>query len=131
MRTSDKTIEAGKVSQIFPSFIRSVCRSRFEYDPDELLDALRQSAIAQIEQSPVYAVYQFPGDHVRILSTHTVDDFTSEIRRVLSVNVLGGCPYQRELRKRACWTCPVCRAVIKKMEGNGGGGNAAGDDTDT
>jgi hypothetical protein len=116
MRSSDKTIEAGKVSQIFPAFIRSLCRSRFEYDPDELLDARRVTAAAVIESSPIYALFEFPAAHVAILRDTTLEDFQSEIRRVLSTGSLGGCSYQRELRKRACWTCPVPRSVIRRYE---------------
>ena len=123
MRTSDHVMKAGEVSQILPSFVRSVCRSRFEYDPDELLNEYRMDAVREIEGNPVFALYRFPARHVCILCENSLEIFRVEIRRALSVNTLVGCSYQRELRKRACWTCPVARQVILLLEGSGTDGS--------
>jgi hypothetical protein len=117
MRTPDIAIETGKISQILPSFIRSVCRSRFEYDPDELLDEQRTRAADQIAKSSIYRRYQFTSRHENILRENELSGFREIIRQKTGIALSCGCGYQRELRKRACWTCPVTRSVILVLEG--------------
>lgn len=117
MRSPDIAVETGKAAQLLPSFIRSLCRSRFEYDPDELQEEQKERAADQLEKSPIYHRYEFPRRHAEILRETGLSEFKEIIRRKVGLSLSCGCPYQRELRKRACWTCPVTRGVIQVLEG--------------
>ena len=118
MKPCDLSIEAGRVVQMLPSFIRSMCRARFEYDADELLDEHRERAAAYIEQSPVYGRYQFTKHHAAALRHTALSELRALIlKQVTRQQMRLSCPYLRDPKKRSCWSCPVARAVVLELIG--------------
>jgi len=130
-RTPDLAVETGKAAQELPSFLRSICRSRFEFDVEELQDEHRIRAARTLEGSPIFARYAFPSVHAAILRDLSIEEFLRMIKKhTMRYELTFGCSYQRELRKRACWTCPVARSVIRELVRNAPGKEDENENTD-
>jgi len=116
MKPCDLVIESGRVVQILPSFIRSLCRARFEYDADELLEEQQARAAGQIEASPIFARYKFPLKHAAALRSWSLEEI-KEItnKQVMRQQMKQSCPYLRDPKKRSCWSCPVAKGAVLEM----------------
>jgi len=116
---SDLVNETGRVKELLPSFIRSLCRARFEYDPEELQEDQQDRIASSIESSSIFTKYQFPLKHAKALRQWPIADIKELIRRVVIRQQMRlSCPYLRDPKKRVCWSCPVARTVTMEMIGD-------------
>lgn len=114
--------EVGKAAQIMPSWIRAACRSRLDYDEDELLDHMREKDVALLEASKFRDRFAFIEFHIGILKGATPDKVRKIVRarQHQSAVAFHFCRYETEGKKRACWSCPHVREVIEKLGGYDG-----------
>jgi len=112
----DLTKETGRIAQLLPSFIRTLCRERFEFDEDELLAEHQDRIVGVIEQSPIFNSYRFPEKHAQALRLFELDDLKELVKHeVIRQQMRTTCPFLRDPKKRSCWSCPVARAVVKEL----------------
>jgi len=112
--------EVGKISQIMPAWVRAVCRSRLDYDEDEILELYRKQSIGMLENSHLRDRFRFIEKHIYVLEIATPE----KVRRIITAQERMGakttgmfvfCRYQADDKKRACWSCRHVRTVISKL----------------
>ena len=111
--------ELGKISQVMPQWVRAVCRSRIDYDEDEIAEYFRQQNIATLEKTHLRDRFSFIEKHIGILTTVK----PGEVRKIAKKRMLIkhgetgflACRYQTEGKKFVCWSCPMVRHVIEEV----------------
>jgi len=114
----------GKASQILPSYLRMVCRSRLDCTPIEVLDHARIMAKTELhaarQRLPDYhfvevheaIVHQYTTEQILDLIIDEIDHQTpktpySQATCRLMERGAGG--------KKACWICPIMTATIQRL----------------
>ena len=111
--------ELGKISQVMPQWVRAVCRSRIDFDEDEIAEYFRQQNIATLEKTHLRDQFAFIERHIGILSTVK----PGEVRKIASKRMrlkygetgFMTCRYQTEGKKFVCWSCPMVRHIIEEV----------------
>jgi hypothetical protein len=114
--------EVGKAAQIMPSWIRAVCRSRLDYDEDELLNHMKDRNIDILEASKFKTIYNFIDFHISILSVGTPGEIRQFVRsrQKQHANMYNFCRYETDGKKKGCWSCPRVREIIEHLGGYDG-----------
>jgi hypothetical protein len=109
--------EVGKTAQIMPSWIRAVCRSRLDYDEDELLENMKDKDIEILEASKYKKQFNFVDKHIAILSVASPKGVRRFVRALQhkSPSQYGFCRYETDGKKQVCWSCPRVRAIIENL----------------
>lgn len=108
----DELKEVGRVAQIYCQWLRTVCRSEYDYTPYELLEEYRLSAIRNIEVSPVFKNYQFARDHHTLLKTARTDEVLKELHQKPSIIHVCRFVSREHYSKKSCWGCRHIRDYI-------------------
>lgn len=102
----------GRYSQLFPSYLRIVCRSRIDYTPAEILDKLRDSGMENLKTWERFGVYRFAAIHYEAFRTYTPDAALLLISGIRSNDYLVQCPYIRSEKKTSCFMCGMVREFM-------------------
>jgi len=122
---SQKTVasEVGSLAQLMPSWVRACCRSRLDYDEDELLDHMKKENIKKLEASKYRDRFTFIDYHIDLLGVMTPDRIRKVIRKKQKLGCNPGpgfCRYEFDGKKRLCWSCPRVREIINELGGMNG-----------
>ncbi len=115
----------GKASQILPSYLRIVCRSRLDCTPLEVLDQARM--IGRMDLATAHnrlPDYEFIVKHDAIMHQYTteqiLDLIEEEIERQTPKSPYSTPPCRLTERgaggKKACWICPVITATLQRLK---------------
>jgi hypothetical protein len=109
--------DVGKTAQIMPSWIRAVCRSRLDYDEDELLEHMKEKDIEILEASKFKGKFNFVDKHISILSVASPRGVRKFVRsrQHQSAKQFSFCRYEADGNKRDCWSCPRVREIIDNL----------------
>jgi hypothetical protein len=118
-RTNTILQESGELKQVLMSFLRSVCRADFEYEPDETLDIYKKMCLDRLEKTRLSGRYRFTAVHADILRATRLPEFKAVVRKkfIVTYGIGGSCPYQRDPRKFSCRACKVSSRAIRHFIG--------------
>lgn len=120
--------DIAKAGQIAPSFLRMVCRARFECVPPEILEEARLIALRDLKRMMLKYDYAFLRNYETILShsigkiIRVVEDATMERgenrffekgKNRCRIETFNG---NGKSAKTLCWTCPMIRDAYEDLK---------------
>ena len=122
--------EIGKISQLLPTYLRVICRARFDCTPPEVLDIARAETTTKLNQAIANGYeYAFVREHLAIIETMTPgdimqaldDEVSAGTKNPLLQHLISACPMQshagsNKTARTRCWTCPVISDTLRKLK---------------
>lgn len=106
----------GSLSQQLPSYVRMVCRARYDGTDELVLNEFRLLALKTL--SDYYNMYSFVPVHTKILEYWKPDMISGLMHESFSTATLNTCIAQTEtfsMPKRACLHCPCVGHLLRAM----------------
>lgn len=118
-----RMVAIGKASQILPSHLRMICRSRLDCTPIEVLDHARTMGLSELTAAKQRLPdYEFINEHHAILHQYKTVQLLNLIEDEIDAQT-PKTPYSTPTcrliergagGKKACWNCPVISAALRR-----------------